>query len=453
MFARSRPKSAPTIPPGRRVYAIGDIHGEGDLLRQALQLIKDDSATRRDATVTLVFLGDLIDRGPEAADLLRTFAGMSEEDVVVLKGNHESALVEAYRGDHDVLSQWLPFGAAATLAGFDVTPEEMSSGPAVLAGALRARIDSSFVEWLDGLPIAWECGDYYFTHAGIRPGVKLHKQDERDLLWIREPFLSSRRWHGKVIVHGHTVEPGIPSLGGNRIGVDTGAHEHGVLTVLGLEGGRQWLLQAKADQAQREWNFEPEDIESGSPMHARVHRDHGPAQEIETLIASIVTPEPRLPDTALLVKAPSETGLGLSSSPSRAKGLGNSGFAAAGFALVLAAVGGAIAFGSRFSPVGTGNVTIAIPDVSPAPTSSTAAAAVTPTHNRAQNQYRVPPATGRRRGGSITLEHAGTGSAGRPSPKLYGAALERALEEDRVITRRLNDDHLSRQQPLPPSRN
>jgi serine/threonine protein phosphatase 1 len=390
MFTRSSQKSSPTVPPGQRIYAIGDIHGEGDLLRRALRQIKADSATRRDANVTLVFLGDIIDRGPEAADLLRTFARMSAENVVVLKGNHEAALVDAYRGDHEVLSEWLPFGARATLTGFGITPEQIDSAPAALAAALRARIDPDLIDWLDGLPSAWECGDYYFTHAGIRPGVKLHKQAEHDLLWIREPFLSSPRWHGKVVVHGHTIEPGLPSLGGNRIGLDTGAHEHGVLTTLGLEGGRQWLLQAMADQPEQDENADLSDTESSSTLEIAASGNHAPTQVIETLIASIVAPEPRLPDTALLQKEPSETALGLSSSPTRAKGLGNSGFAAAGFALFIAAVGGAIAVGSRSSPVGTSNVTIPIPDIAGGRKHSNLAARVTtPVQYLAGKKHRV----------------------------------------------------------------
>ena len=116
-----------------------------------------------------------------------------------------------------------------------------------LLEVLRATIDPELIDWLDRLPTCWSLGDYYFAHAGVRPGVSLAEQQDDDLLWIRQPFIESRRNHGKVIVHGHTVEDGAPSLGRNRIGIDTGAHEHGRLTALGLEGDRQWILQACAD--------------------------------------------------------------------------------------------------------------------------------------------------------------------------------------------------------------
>ncbi|MEO5492669.1 MAG: metallophosphoesterase family protein [Sphingomonas sp.] len=445
MFMRFSPKSSPAIPPGRRVYAIGDVHGEGDLLRRALRLIKADSIARRDGAVTLVFLGDIIDRGADAADLLRTFARMNAEHVVVLKGNHEAALVDAYLGDHEVLSEWLPYGAAATLAGFGITQEEIDSTPATLAAALQARIDPDLIDWLDRLPTAWECGDYYFTHAGVRPGVKLHKQNERDLLWIREPFLSSRRWHGKVVVHGHTVEPGVPSLGGNRIGVDTGAHEHGVLTVLGLEGGRQWLLQSVAEQPEHA-SILPI-TEGGSILE-----DQAPTLDIGTLIAAIVAPEPLPPETALLLKTPSEGSLGLRVLPNRAKGMGSRGVAAAGFALVAAVVGGAIAIGSRPPPNATGNVSLSIPDLSGRQTYSAPAAAAAPsTRYLAGNKSRARPRTSRPASDPTTPDVAAANSADGSSPRLYGAELERALDGDRLATRQLNQDELSRQPSPSPS--
>lgn len=425
------------MPPGRRIYAIGDVHGEGDLLRRALQLIKADSAARRDDSVTLVFLGDLIDRGPEAADLLRTFARLNVEHIVVLKGNHEAALVQAYHGDDEVLREWLPFGAIATLAGFGVTPEEIDSEPAVLSAALRARIDPGLIEWIDGLPSAWECGDYYFTHAGVRPGVKLHKQDERDLLWIREPFLSSQRWHGKVVVHGHTIEPGVPSLGGNRIGVDTGAHENGVLTVLGLEGGRQWLLQSIADQVDGN-----DDLAAAGGASAA--RTSAPTQDIETLIAAIVAPEPEVRDAVLLLKPQAEPDLETSAPTRRRKRLGTRGVAAAGFALVVAAVGGVIAIGPRPSLIPMDNVSMSVPDASRAESKPVVSVAARPrTISLAGNKSRARP--------SATERAASIPAADGASPRLYGVELERALEEDRAATRRLNQEELSRPPAPAPS--
>ena len=241
VFRRRRTVDDPSLPPGQRVYAVGDIHGEADLLTSLLHAIREDSQRRAPAKVTLVFLGDFIDRGKDSAALLKVFSLVSDEAVKVLKGNHEAALVDVYRGDEEAMAFWLRYGGRPTLDGLGVG---ITADMAETLARLRETLDSGIVDWLDGLPHCWSLGDYYFTHAGIRPRVRLARQDPDDLLWIREPFLSSKRRYEKIIVHGHTVENGPPMLGGNRIGIDTGAHENGCLTALGLEGNAQWLIQA-----------------------------------------------------------------------------------------------------------------------------------------------------------------------------------------------------------------
>ena len=231
---------------------MGDLHGEATLLVKLLRAIQEDSESRRPAETTLIVLGDFIDRGVESAELLMTFSSLASSQLIVLKGNHEEAFVEVYRGDHEALAFWRQFGGAATLRGLGLTEDEIDSADAsVTLAALRSKLDSTVVDWLDKLPTNWTIGDYYFTHAGVRPGVDLDQQDDSDLLWIREPFISSRKFHGKVIVHGHTVEPQGPLLGGYRIGIDSGAHENGMVTALGLEMDEQWLLQVSAEQNSR----------------------------------------------------------------------------------------------------------------------------------------------------------------------------------------------------------
>ena len=233
-----------SLPVGERVYAIGDVHGEAALLGRLLERIDADSRARGPAAVTLVLLGDVIDRGGESAALLRALYAQPCASPRLLKGNHEQLLVASCRGDVDALELWLRVGGRATLRGFGVDAALIDGDDAdALIDAVQAAIDPALVEWVDRLPTAWSAGGYHFAHAGVRPGVALDRQRDDDLLWIREPFLSSRANHGKVVVHGHTIEPGVPCLGGNRIGLDTGAHEHRRLTALGLESGAQWLLQ------------------------------------------------------------------------------------------------------------------------------------------------------------------------------------------------------------------
>jgi len=232
------------LPEGRRVYAVGDIHGEAALFAALLARIEADAAQRAPMRTTLILLGDVIDRGTRAIELLRGLHAAVGPDLVLLKGNHEAALVDVYRGDEEALAFWIRFGGRATLQGLGIAvPADGHVDPARVLWQLRDALDPAVIDWLDALPHSVTLGDYVFCHAGVRPGVPLRRQDPDDLLWIREPFLSSRAQHGKVVVHGHTIEPDGPVFRRNRIGVDTGAHEHGVLSAVGLEARAQWAVR------------------------------------------------------------------------------------------------------------------------------------------------------------------------------------------------------------------
>jgi serine/threonine protein phosphatase 1 len=86
-------------------------------------------------------------------------------------------------------------------------------------------------------------GGYLFVHAGIQPGVAMDRQQRDDLIWIREPFLSSTEDFGFKVVHGHTIVPRVEHHP-NRIAIDTGAVRSGVLSCLVLEGAEAALLAA-----------------------------------------------------------------------------------------------------------------------------------------------------------------------------------------------------------------
>lgn len=252
-FGRKTLSQTARLPFGQRVYAIGDIHGEIGLLHQLLRQIRADAQTRGPAVTTLISLGDIIDRGDGAAELALSLAQLKDERFIVLKGNHEAWLVACYRGDEEAMGFWLRYGGRATMLGFGVSASDMDKATsAELLTLLQSHVPSDLIEWIEGLPTSWTLGDYFFAHAGIRPGVKLERQDPDDLMWIRHPFLKSRRQHPKIIVHGHTIEQGLPRLGGNRIGVDTGGHEHRCLTAIGLQGTDQWIIQATEKQTAKD---------------------------------------------------------------------------------------------------------------------------------------------------------------------------------------------------------
>lgn len=245
MFEWLKPRRArPCIPKGRRVYAIGDIHGRMDLFVALLDRIEIDNARRPPASIDVVLLGDIIDRGPQSAQMVDMLMGL-ENDLAtlhVLKGNHESAMIEALSGNPGMMGRWIANGGDAALRSWGIGEDMIDvAEPAALIEAMAARVPPHVMAWLDGLPLSYRVGDYLFVHAGIRPGVPLDDQNPIDLMWIRADFLDSRADHGVVVVHGHTIRPEVETRR-NRIGIDTGAYRSGKLTALGLEGTERWVL-------------------------------------------------------------------------------------------------------------------------------------------------------------------------------------------------------------------
>ena len=233
---------------GLRAYVVGDIHGRLDLLDELLDKIHADM-DRREATRTLlVFVGDLIDRGPHSAQVVERLRTYRRRDVqpIFLLGNHEEVLLRIVDGDPSPLPSWLRFGGAQCLQSYGVDPRKVASvvaSHAVLT--IRGAIPQEHVEFLRSFVDSCRFGDYLFVHAGIRPGVGLQQQSQSDLRWIREPFLTDETKHGFVVVHGHTISPEVEERP-NRIGIDTGAFATGVLTAIGIEGTERWFLDTRA---------------------------------------------------------------------------------------------------------------------------------------------------------------------------------------------------------------
>ena len=240
----SAPVTPPSLPSGRRVYAIGDVHGRLDLLGPAIEAVRLDLAAVPVERAFLVFLGDLIDRGPASREVLEMLrlAHWGEITPVFLLGNHEEAMLAAYDGDLGALRNWVGFGGAETVESYGVPPvlllREDWRG---YWQSVRAAVPPEHIDFLRGFYDQFALGDYLFVHAGVRPRVSLEKQDPRDLRWIRDEFLLCPDYHGKVVVHGHTVADA-PELLGNRIGIDTGAYRTGRLTTLRLEGTDRRIL-------------------------------------------------------------------------------------------------------------------------------------------------------------------------------------------------------------------
>jgi len=238
------------LPQGQLVYAIGDIHGRADLLALLLAEIESDSARSKDAKRrTLVFLGDYIDRGHDS----RRVVDMVLDDLPAgfdahfLKGNHEAIMLD-FLDDPSYLGHWLANGADATFRSYGLDVAELvgrGAAPEVWRRAFLASLPETHRDFFEALELAVSFGDYFFVHAGVRPGVPLEAQDPNDMIWIRGPFLQSEDDFGKIVVHGHT--PGRdPVIRANRIGIDTGAVYTDRLTALRLENGSRRLMQVDA---------------------------------------------------------------------------------------------------------------------------------------------------------------------------------------------------------------
>lgn len=227
------------------IYAIGDIHGQLDLLREAHDRVFADGG----ADARIVHIGDLIDRGPDSRGVVDYLMNGQARgrDWIVLRGNHDRFLPN-FLADPDwadpglaVPTVWIDhagLGATATLASYGV---DAGQSRAQVHAAARAAVPVEHAEYLGGLPL-WHLQDgHLFVHAGVRPGVDLQAQDEQDLVWIRKDFLDSTADHGALVVHGHTAIDHATHYG-NRLNIDSGAAYGGPLSAVRLEPGRAWLL-------------------------------------------------------------------------------------------------------------------------------------------------------------------------------------------------------------------
>lgn len=244
LLRKSRPVAAPTVPNGMRVYAIGDIHGRLDLLGEILARIGEDSAGS-DLDIHCIFLGDVIDRGPESAGVVtRLMRGVSCADrTSFIMGNHEELLLHAARGERSALSTFARAGGRETMLSYGLTPHDYDAlDLAGLADAINSLIPATHLAFLADFQDRLSIGDYRFVHAGVRPNLSFEEQRTSDLRWIRREFLEHRGSFDGVVVHGHTVSEEAELLP-QRIGIDTGAYATGRLTALVLEGGEQRLIQ------------------------------------------------------------------------------------------------------------------------------------------------------------------------------------------------------------------
>ena len=249
------------------IYAMGDIHGQLDMLDHALAQIEADGGPDAD----IIFLGDYTDRGPDSKGVLdRLIAGRDAgRNWRFIMGNHDRYLlrfVDEGR-QHDPRTRtpinWLNprLGGTNTLRSYGILGEPLFAEHApntyeelihyqTEQGALtatqlqQAAVDAVPLVHLDfiaSLPLTIETDDHIFVHAGIRPNIPIADQDPEDLLWIREGFLEDQTDHGKLVVHGHTALD-TPQHFGNRVDLDGGAGFGRPLIPAVFEGRDCYLL-------------------------------------------------------------------------------------------------------------------------------------------------------------------------------------------------------------------
>ncbi|MEB3828854.1 metallophosphoesterase family protein [Phormidium sp. CCY1219] len=218
---------------GRRIV-IGDVHGHYDALMRLIEAIAPGEGDR------LYFLGDLIDRGPQSARVVKF---VRESSYQCLLGNHEHLLLDVCRNgkiNPGAMQGWRYSGGQSTLASY----------PPLHSNPTQALLND--VEWMRTLPLYLDLGDAWLVHAGVHPQLPLEEQGAEDFCWIREPFhsISQPYFPNKLIIVGHTitftfqgVKPGQLAKGCGWLGIDTGAYHSLSGWLTGLDITHQQVYQ------------------------------------------------------------------------------------------------------------------------------------------------------------------------------------------------------------------
>ncbi|WP_246347554.1 metallophosphoesterase family protein [Brevundimonas basaltis] len=242
------PPAVPVVPPGMLIWAIGDVHGRLDLLKPLVEAILIDASETPADRKMVIFLGDYVDRGPDSRGVLQYLVDLTSFSGIewrFLKGNHEEAMLN-FLVDPTTGGRWCEYGGDATLLSYGLRPPNLrhrAEGWARVSADLHHKMTASEREFLENLELSVSIGDYFFAHAGARPGQPLDRQSQRDLMWIRGSFLDSDVAFNKVVVHGHTPTPAV-YVDQRRIGVDTKAYDSDMLTALRLKGENRSVVQA-----------------------------------------------------------------------------------------------------------------------------------------------------------------------------------------------------------------
>ena len=241
---RAAVAARPSVPEGERYYVVGDVHGRADLFKALSAAIEADDAEAGEAETTVVLLGDLVDRGPESAQVINhAMEWQKKRKVRCLAGNHEEMFLDSFK-EIEVLRHFVKHGGRETILSYGFDKKRYNSlSMKELQEVMDWIVPKAHRDFLESFEEIIFAGDYAFVHAGIDPNRAIDEQKRRDLLWIRDRFLSHSGQLSHVIVHGHTIFDEVMDHG-TRIGIDTGAYRSGRLTALVLEGETRRYIQA-----------------------------------------------------------------------------------------------------------------------------------------------------------------------------------------------------------------
>lgn len=234
--------------PDKRLYAIGDVHGCIDKLQALVQKIEDDNDRRDKKQVSIVLLGDLIDRGDNSKAVVEFWmkAVIEGASKLHLIGNHEDMMFNVWDGADHLLDTWLENGGDKTLQSYGLDmPKIAGYAPSNKLASIRKHIPKAHIDFLKSGYDRIQFGDYCLVHAGIDPRLPLEDQDAAQFHWIREPFLSWKKPLQFKVIHGHTITAEV-DFHHHRIGVDTGAYQGGPLSAVRIEGTETEVLSVKS---------------------------------------------------------------------------------------------------------------------------------------------------------------------------------------------------------------
>lgn len=203
-----------------RSYAIPDLHGRHDLLIAALEAI---SARAAGDPLTLVALGDYVDKGPRSRQVVEAMSTLQRDPpagwrVICLMGNHDAMMSDAIRKP-EARDFWMARGGDIALSSYGQRP-----GGGIV-------VPEAHVRWLEALSLMHIDRHRVFVHAGLDAARPLDRQARQTLLWKRYPDEQTAGYGDRHIVHGHDRAPEGPKLLAGRTNLDTMAWSTGRLVI------------------------------------------------------------------------------------------------------------------------------------------------------------------------------------------------------------------------------